>query len=134
MFQNGALSALCAGNRRAGTPAPGKSRSSSTVDHRVAERCRPHPQIEALNLALARLAAQLADDLERLAPAVGVPLREVAAARVHRQLAAQLDPPAGDPVGRLARRAETEALEGPEHLRREAVVAVERPDLGGRHA
>ena len=86
------------------------------------------------DLALARLPAQLADDLERLAPAVGMPLREMASARVDRQPAAELDAPAGDEVGGLAGRAEAEALERPEDLRREAVVAVERLDLGRRDA
>src|ERR1700680_844673 len=48
------------------------------------------------------------------------------------QRPAELDAPAGDPVGGLARGAEAKALERPEHLGREAVVAVQRLDLSRR--
>jgi hypothetical protein len=49
----------------------------------------------------------------------------MAAVRVDLQLTVDLGPAVLQPIGSLARRAESEALEGPQNLAREPVVAVE---------
>src|SRR5438876_9607749 len=103
-------------------------------DRGVAPRRGPLHDARAAHLALATVAAELADDLGHRVPARHVGLRGQAARRVHGQLAVKLDPALLRPRGRLAEAAEAEALEHEPHERRERVVGVERVDVLLRHA
>src|SRR5439155_22751572 len=97
-------------------------------DRGVAPRRGPLHDARAAHLALATVAAELADNLGDRVPARHVGLREQAARRVHGQLAVKLDPALLRPRGRLAEAAAAEALEHEPHERRERVVGVERVD------
>src|SRR5690349_7027477 len=77
-----------------------------------------------------RGAADLADRFGDAVHAVDVGLAELAAVRVDRQAAAQLDGVAGDEVPGLAAPAEAELLQLDEHVRGEVVVQDGGPDVG----
>src|ERR1700755_352418 len=77
-----------------------------------------------------RGAADLADRLGDAVHAVDIGLAELAAVRVERQPAAQLDRAAGDEVPGLAARAEAELLQLDEHVRGEVIVEDGGPDVG----
>ena len=77
-----------------------------------------------------RGAADLADRLGDAVHAVDVGLAELAAVRVERQPAAQLDGAVGDEVPGLAARAEAELLQLHQHVRGEVVVEHGGPHVG----
>ena len=79
-------------------------------------------------------AAQLADELGLVVPALHVALGEHAAARVAGQLAADLDAPVLHERARLAFLAEAEAFERREQVHAEAVVGGEHVDVLRRDA
>src|SRR5579871_757671 len=125
------------GRTRALSHPPGKSTRASMracsvgIENRIPEGGRPQRVAAVADLAVTGAAAQLAHDFQRLAPAVRVALRHVAAARVDRKIAAQLDAPALHPVRSFSGWSESEAFQRPQNLRREAVVTVQGIDVGG---
>src|SRR5262245_22511129 len=75
------------------------------------------------DLSLARLVPELSDRLVDEAEAVRATLRELAAMRVHRKLAAERDAPSRvEPLHRLAEVAESETFQPGDRVEREAVV------------
>src|SRR5439155_12013816 len=103
--QNGAFRSLTiglTGSRIASIP---------LEDDGVAADGRPHGGACALDLARARLRAQLQDQLADLAPAVHLGVAELAAVGVDGPLAAEADPAALDELQPFARRAEAEVLQ-----------------------
>src|SRR3984893_15904183 len=98
------------------------------IKNRITEGGAPHCDL-TINLPCARLAPELAHNLNRLPPAVGVAFRQMSATCVDRERTAQLDATILRPVGCFARLREPEPLQCPENLRGKAVVAVECIDV-----